>query len=99
MQCQHTRWARTKGLLMTVPEAVPPQGAMSVEAFCQWASIGRTAAYREISEGRLHVRKLGRRTLIPLAEAERWLGSLPGPSDPDAAMKRPGFRRQLGLAS
>lgn len=62
---------------MTVPEAAPLQGAMSVSAFCRWASIGRTAAYREIAEGRLQVRKLGRRTLIPLSEAERWLNALP----------------------
>jgi hypothetical protein len=65
---------------MSHPDSAVPKGAMSVEAFCRWASIGRTAAYREIAEGRLQVRKLGRRTLVPLSEAERWLNALPNHS-------------------
>jgi hypothetical protein len=65
---------------MSGAEIASNQGAMSVETFCRWASIGRTIAYREIAEGRLQVRKLGRRTLIPVAEAERWLAALPGQS-------------------
>ncbi len=76
-----------------------PQGALSVEAFCRWASIGRTVAYREIAEGRLHVRKLGRRTLIPIAEAERWLAALPNPPNADAAWKSSGVCRPGRLAS
>lgn len=51
-------------------------GAFSINDFCQWASIGRTAAYAELKAGRLSARKFGRRTLIAKAEAERWLGSL-----------------------
>lgn len=74
---------------------------MSVEAFCQWAGIGRTATYREIAEGRLNPRKVGRRTLIPVAEAERWLSALPGPSNNDcrAAHRRAEAIRlaQIGL--
>ena len=78
-------------------DPAPHQGAMSVEAFCRWASIGRTVAYREIAEGRLHVRKLGRRTLIPVAEAERWLTALPGPSTEDAARKPSGYTAHSAL--
>lgn len=52
-------------------------GAFSVNDFCRWASIGRTAAYAEMKAGRLAARKFGRRTFIPVAEAERWLNALP----------------------
>jgi hypothetical protein len=71
---------------------------MSVEAFCRWASVGRTVAYREIAEGRLHARKLGRRTLIPVVEAERWLAGLPSPSSEGAAKISTSFPRRVRLA-
>jgi len=57
-----------------VPQAAG--GPFSINDFCQWASIGRTAAYAELKAGRLSARKFGRRTLIAKSEAERWLGSL-----------------------
>lgn len=41
--------------------------------FCGRHSISRTAAYREIGEGRLRITKVGRRTLIALPDAEAWL--------------------------
>lgn len=52
-------------------------GAFSIDQLCQWASIGRTTIYEEIKEGRLLVRKVGRRTIILRGDAERWLSSLP----------------------
>lgn len=52
-------------------------GAFSVNDFCQWVGIGRTAVYAEIGSGRLMAKKLGRRTIIPKSEAERWLAALP----------------------
>jgi len=52
-------------------------GVFSVNDFCQWASIGRTAVYAELKAGRLTARKFGRRTIIPVSEAEKWLASLP----------------------
>ena len=57
-----------------LPQAA--SGAFSINDFCQWASISRTAAYAELKAGRLSARKFGRRTLIAKSEAERWLGSL-----------------------
>lgn len=54
-----------------------PRGAFSVREFCQWAGIGRTAFYEEIKIGRLAAKKFGKRTLIPIAEAHRWLEGLP----------------------
>lgn len=56
---------------------VAPRGAFSVRDFCQWAGIGRTAFYEELKTGRLAARKFGKRTLIPIAEAHRWLEGLP----------------------
>lgn len=52
-------------------------GVFSVNEFCQWAGIGRTAFYAELKSGRLSAKKFGRRTIIPKSEAERWLSSLP----------------------
>lgn len=52
-------------------------GSLSVNDFCRWAGVGRTAAYAEMKAGRLTARKFGRRTFIPMAEAERWLDALP----------------------
>ena len=54
-----------------------PRGAFSVRDFCQWAGIGRTAFYEELKTGRLAAKKFGKRTLIPIAEAHRWVEGLP----------------------
>jgi hypothetical protein len=51
--------------------------ALSIKAFCASYCIGRTLTYREIAAGRLPVRKLGRRTLILVDDAERWAKALP----------------------
>lgn len=50
---------------------------LSVNDFCHWAGIGRTAVYAEMKAGRLLAKKFGRRTIIVKSEAERWLASLP----------------------
>lgn len=41
--------------------------AYSIADACRATSIGRTRLYNLIAEGRLEVRKIGRRTLIPAA--------------------------------
>lgn len=51
--------------------------AISIKVFCSTYGIGRTLTYREIAAGRLPVRKLGRRTLILIEDAERWANALP----------------------
>lgn len=51
--------------------------AMSVEAFLRWAGISRFLFYQEVKRGRIHPRKCGGRTVIPVQEAERWLQDLP----------------------
>jgi hypothetical protein len=45
--------------------------------FCAWAHIGRTRAFEEIAKGRLRARRIGRKSLIALEDAEAWLNSLP----------------------
>jgi hypothetical protein len=52
-------------------------GGFSINDFCKWVGIGRTAAYAQIRDGRLTVRKLGKRTIVPVAEAQRWFNALP----------------------
>ena len=39
--------------------------------------VGRTTAYGEIKAKRLHVVKVGKRTLVPADSAESWLKNLP----------------------
>ena len=41
--------------------------AYSVGEACRVSSLGRTRLYQLIAEGRLDVRKIGKRTLIPAA--------------------------------
>ncbi len=53
------------------------RGALSVDDFCAWASIGRSRFYREVSEGRIKVRKIGRKSVITRTDADAWLASLP----------------------
>lgn len=52
-------------------------GGFSVNDFCEWAGIGRTAAYAQIRDGKLTIRKFGKRTIVPVAEARRWFDALP----------------------
>jgi excisionase family DNA binding protein len=52
-----------------------PKVALSVDNFCSAYGVGRTTAYEEISSGRLQAKKVGRRTLIPVAAADEWLQS------------------------
>lgn len=50
---------------------------MTVADFCARYSIGRTSVYREVSAGRLKLRKFGTATRIARIDAERWAASLP----------------------
>lgn len=48
---------------MNTPEPI----AYSVADACRVSSLGRTRLYQLIGEGKLEVRKVGKRTLIPAA--------------------------------
>jgi hypothetical protein len=53
------------------------KGALSVDEFCAWASIGRSKFYGEVNEGRIRLRKIGRKSVVLLIGAQTWLDSLP----------------------
>lgn len=54
-------------------EHPPALAYTSVAAFAAAAGIGRTTAYAEVAAGRLRTAKVGRRTIVPIKEAQRWL--------------------------
>ena len=53
------------------------RGALTVDEFCGWASSGRSKFYQEDNEGRIKLRKVGRKSIITLSDANAWLESLP----------------------
>ena len=58
---------------MTNPEPL----AVTIPDACGMIGLGRTKLYAEIAAGRLEARKVGKRTLIPVASLRSWLSSLP----------------------
>jgi hypothetical protein len=54
-----------------------PKLSYSIEEFATMTSLSKAQVYLEISEGRLQVKKAGRRSLVALDEAQRWLADLP----------------------
>ena len=51
--------------------------ALSIAGFCERYGVGRTTAYAEIRAKRLHIVKVGKRTLVLADAAETWLRNLP----------------------
>jgi excisionase family DNA binding protein len=51
--------------------------AVGIDEAARLIGVGRTLLYREIGEGRLRIRKVGKRTLVPIAELTAWLQRLP----------------------
>ena len=49
----------------------------AVPETCQRLSIGRSTLYELIADGQIKAVKIGRRTLIPNEELERYVASLP----------------------
>lgn len=49
---------------------------MTVRAFCDAYSVGRTRAYQLINEGAIEAVKFGRSTRIVTASAEAWAATL-----------------------
>ena len=47
--------------------------AWQIDPACHLAGIGRTMMYQLIKEGELKTIKVGRRTLIPESELQKWL--------------------------
>ena len=61
--------------------AAPQKLAYSIPEFLAAVPIGRTKLYEELKAGRLRAVKVGKRTLILITEAERWLATLAGPGE------------------
>lgn len=53
------------------------RGALTVDEFCGWASIGRSKFYQEVNEGRIRLRKIGRKSVVLMTDANAWLANLP----------------------
>lgn len=53
------------------------QRALSIAEFAQQYGIGRSSTYEELKAGRLRARKIGKRTVIAVDDAEEWLRNLP----------------------
>lgn len=53
------------------------RGAITVDEFCGWANIGRSKFYQEVTEGRLRLRKIGRKSVVTVTDAQTWLNNLP----------------------
>ena len=49
----------------------------SIKEFCEMVGIGRTTFYQEVKAGRIKAKKMGRSTLIPKSELERFIEELP----------------------
>ena len=58
---------------------------LSVDAFCDLYSVGRTLAYNEMAAGRLRSFTIGRKRLIPAEAAETWLAGYAAHLSPIAA--------------
>jgi len=52
--------------------------AYSINEACRVSSLGRTNLYRFIREGKLEIRKLNGRTLVPAASLRRLIDEAPG---------------------
>lgn len=50
---------------------------LTVADFLASYKIGRTSFYREVSAGRIRVRKMGTASRISRTDAEAWVASLP----------------------
>ena len=62
-------------------DGAPQKLALSIPEFLAAVPIGRTKLYEELKAGRLRAVKVGKRTLILITEAERWLATLAGPGE------------------
>lgn len=50
---------------------------LKLPQFCERYKLSRSAAYREISAGRLRVTRIGRSVRIKSEDAEAWAANLP----------------------
>lgn len=54
---------------------------LTLRDFSERYSISRASIYRQVSDGRLRLTKLGTRSLVDVEDAEAWLAALPRSSN------------------
>ena len=59
-----------------MPNQVEPEG-YTVKQFCDAIPMSHTKFYAELAAGRLHAKKLGRRTIVTREEKHRYIEALP----------------------
>jgi excisionase family DNA binding protein len=59
--------------------------AITITEFAARYSIGRSKIYEEAAAGRIKLRKVGKKTLITVEDAEKWLANLPAVEPKHAA--------------
>lgn len=60
--------------------------AYTIVELAEMSGLGRTTIYREAKAGRLRLTKIGKRSIITVAEAKRWMAAvsgIPGSADPE----------------
>jgi hypothetical protein len=68
-----------KNTSLTVAEKLAAGGLLSLRGeFCSWAGMCPVTAYKEISEGRLKVVKVGRKTMVAAQDAIAYRDALRG---------------------
>jgi excisionase family DNA binding protein len=58
-------------------EAEMEQLFASVSECCEALAIGRTKFYQLVASGKITVRKIGKKTLVPITEVRQWAAQLP----------------------
>ena len=61
--------------------SAPPRLALSIKELSTALGISRSQTYKFIAAGALQTRKVGRRTIITMCEAHRFVNSLPEHND------------------
>ena len=62
-----------------------PRRVLTIADFLQRYNIGRTSFYEQVAAGKLTLRKLGKKSLVTVDDAEKWLASLPATEPKNAA--------------
>jgi len=63
---------------MTIETKPLTKRAFTVDEFCEIYNVGRTRFYEILNEGiGPKTKRVGKRLLIPVVEAEKWLANLP----------------------
>jgi excisionase family DNA binding protein len=62
--------------MIRIESAEIPKAALTVAEFCRTCAIGKSSFYTLVAAGRIRVKKLGRRTLVPSDQVAAFLESL-----------------------